>query len=179
MTHLASIGPESGIFLSPILAWLRLFLQINTGNLRGSHMVQPEWKVGAYWYRLPQSNLGGHMALGLMLICIIAFGTGQGRPGNDTMGLVLHLYLYNNWFGLFPGFTLRNFYNYLNSLLFRSTRLTSGFMLKDGSRWRPRNQKDHVSGYKVGTLSQNSITSHLCAGAGGGGINDAFNIIWQ
>lgn len=74
------------------------------------------------------------MALRLMLICIIAFGTGHRRPGNDTMGLVLHLYLYNNWSGLFPGFTLRNFYNYLNSLLFRSIRLISGFMLKDGSR---------------------------------------------
>lgn len=53
ISALASIGPESGILLSPILAWLRFFLQINTGNLRGSHMVQPEWKVGAYWYRLP------------------------------------------------------------------------------------------------------------------------------
>lgn len=61
MTHLASIGPEYGILLSPILALLRLFLQINSGNLGGSPMVQPEWQVGAYWYRLPQSNLGSHM----------------------------------------------------------------------------------------------------------------------
>lgn len=92
------------------------------------------------------------------------------------MGLVLHLYLYNNWSGLFLGFLLRNFYNYLNSLLFRSLWLTSGFMLKDGQDEGQGIRKTMLVATRLGLLSQNSITSHLYVGAGGGVINDAYII---
>lgn len=37
MTHLAPVGPESGKPLYPILARLRLFLQINNGHPGGPH----------------------------------------------------------------------------------------------------------------------------------------------